>query len=110
ICTPARAKNKAHTASSKTVQLCLDNSASSKRDFEATMVRLLMLLLLLLLPHTMCKGRRMKCPAADPIFVPHEWGQAGDLFIGGIVTQSTYVFNEVSFTVHPSQELFDVPQ
>ncbi|XP_053216317.1 vomeronasal type-2 receptor 26-like [Podarcis raffonei] len=51
----------------------------------------------------------MKCPAADPIFVPHEWGQAGDLFIGGIVTQSTYAFNEVSFTVHPSQELFDIP-
>ncbi|XP_033024046.1 vomeronasal type-2 receptor 26-like [Lacerta agilis] len=86
--------------------MSFDNSASSKRDLEATMVRLLMLMLML---HTMREVRAIKCPAADPILVPHEWGQAGDLFIGGIVTQSTYVFNELSFQEHPSRELFDIP-
>ncbi|XP_033024045.1 vomeronasal type-2 receptor 26-like [Lacerta agilis] len=70
------------------------------------MVRLLMLMLML---HTMREVRAIKCPAADPILVPHEWGQAGDLFIGGIVTQSTYIFNELSFQEHPSLELFDIP-
>nr|XP_028560627.1 vomeronasal type-2 receptor 26-like [Podarcis muralis] len=52
----------------------------------------------------------MKCPAADPILVPHEWGQVGDLFIGGIVSQTTYLFEEVLFKEHPSQELFGIPQ
>nr|XP_034992848.1 vomeronasal type-2 receptor 26-like [Zootoca vivipara] len=57
----------------------------------------------------MCEVRTEKCPAADPLLVPHEWGQAGDLFIGGIVSQTTYLFNDPSFKEHPSQELFDIP-
>ncbi|XP_053216315.1 vomeronasal type-2 receptor 26-like [Podarcis raffonei] len=68
------------------------------------------LLMLLMLPHTMCEVRTMKCPAADPILVPHEWGQVGNLFIGGIVSQTTYLFEEVLFKEHPSQGLFDIPQ
>ncbi|XP_053216318.1 vomeronasal type-2 receptor 26-like [Podarcis raffonei] len=67
------------------------------------------LLLLLLLPHTMCKGRRMKCLAVDPIPVPHEWYQAGDLLIGGIASHITYYFKELLFMEHPSQDLFDTP-
>uniref|UniRef100_UPI00109FB61A vomeronasal type-2 receptor 26-like n=1 Tax=Podarcis muralis TaxID=64176 RepID=UPI00109FB61A len=80
--------------------------ASSERGFEATMVRLL---LLLLLPHTMCKGRTIKCLAVDPIPVPHEWYQAGDLLIGGIASHITYYFKELLFMEHPSQDLFDTP-
>ncbi|KAF7235459.1 hypothetical protein EYD10_17717 [Varanus komodoensis] len=42
--------------------------------------------------------------------VLHEWRQPGDLIIGGITSQIIYIFSQVSFQKHPSQELgFDLP-
>ncbi|XP_053216440.1 vomeronasal type-2 receptor 26-like [Podarcis raffonei] len=46
----------------------------------------------------------------DDTAVYYCWYQPGDLLIGGISSQIIYVFNPVSFKVHPSQELkSDVP-
>ncbi|XP_061446423.1 vomeronasal type-2 receptor 26-like [Rhineura floridana] len=67
------------------------------------------LLVLLLLPSFVCKVSAMKCPAGDPIPVPHEWYQPGDLLIGGIASQIINHFPEVSFQEQLSQELFDFP-
>ncbi|XP_061446334.1 vomeronasal type-2 receptor 26-like [Rhineura floridana] len=51
----------------------------------------------------------MQCPINAPLPVPHEWNQPGDLLIGGIASQIIYIFPEVDFKKHPSQELFDSP-
>nr|XP_034957707.1 vomeronasal type-2 receptor 26-like [Zootoca vivipara] len=49
-----------------------------------------------------------RCPRSKPFPVPHEWYQPGDLIIGGIVSQNCYVFFDVFFKEHPSQNLFDI--
>ncbi|XP_077773967.1 vomeronasal type-2 receptor 26-like [Podarcis muralis] len=49
-----------------------------------------------------------RCPRNNPFPIPHEWYQPGDLIIGGIVSQNCYVFFDVLFKEHPSQNLFDV--
>uniref|UniRef100_UPI0010A0BAFE vomeronasal type-2 receptor 26-like n=1 Tax=Podarcis muralis TaxID=64176 RepID=UPI0010A0BAFE len=51
----------------------------------------------------------LSCPPSDPFPVPHEWYQPGGLIIGGIASQLIYVFYEVFFKEHPSQNLFQVP-
>ncbi|XP_077773979.1 vomeronasal type-2 receptor 26-like [Podarcis muralis] len=56
-----------------------------------------------------CKAYSVKCPAGDPIPVPHEWYQPGDLLIGEIASQIIYFFPEVDFKQHNSQELFAIP-
>nr|XP_028560699.1 vomeronasal type-2 receptor 26-like [Podarcis muralis] len=50
----------------------------------------------------------IRCPRNNPFPVPHEWYQPGELIIGGVVSQSYYVFYEVFFKEHPSKNLFDV--
>nr|XP_056719665.1 vomeronasal type-2 receptor 26-like [Euleptes europaea] len=68
-----------------------------------------LVVLLLLLPHMACEGDAEKCPTNDPLPVPHEWYQPGDLIIGGMTSQVLYVFHKPSFEEHPSQKLFDIP-
>ncbi|XP_033024010.1 vomeronasal type-2 receptor 26-like [Lacerta agilis] len=68
-----------------------------------------MTMLLLLLPPIVCQVDIMRCLGDDPLPVPHDFYQAGGLRIGGIVSQNSYLFNEVSFQEHPSQTIFDVP-
>ncbi|ETE59266.1 Fen1, partial [Ophiophagus hannah] len=46
----------------------------------------------------------------NPIIVPNEWYQEGDLVIGGMVSMANYHFNELSFHQHPSQEYFGNPE
>nr|XP_034957712.1 vomeronasal type-2 receptor 26-like [Zootoca vivipara] len=55
-----------------------------------------------------CSSNSIWCPRDNPFPVPHEWYQPGDLIIGGIASQSYYIFYEVFFKEHPSQNLFDV--
>ncbi|XP_034957711.2 vomeronasal type-2 receptor 26-like [Zootoca vivipara] len=55
-----------------------------------------------------CNSNSIWCPRDNPFPVPHEWYQPGDLIIGGIASQSYYIFYEVFFKEHPSQNLFDV--
>ncbi|XP_033026241.1 vomeronasal type-2 receptor 26-like [Lacerta agilis] len=45
----------------------------------------------------------------NPFPAPHQWYQPGGLIIGGIASQIFYVFYEVSFKEHPSQNMFDIP-
>ncbi|XP_026578920.1 vomeronasal type-2 receptor 26-like [Pseudonaja textilis] len=52
------------------------------------------------------KVNALKCPESDPIPIPHEWFQPGDLLIGGIASQHLYGFSEHTFKEHPSQDLY----
>lgn len=53
--------------------------------------------------------QRMKCPENDPLPIPHDWYQAGDLLIGGITSQVVYNLHEPFFEKHPSRSLPEVP-
>lgn len=67
--------------------------------------------LLILWPPVVARASAITgCPASSPLPVPHEWYQPGNLVIGGIASQIIYIFHQVSFTKHPSQELgFELP-
>ncbi|XP_066486532.1 vomeronasal type-2 receptor 26-like [Tiliqua scincoides] len=57
-----------------------------------------------------CKADSTNCPPSNPLPVPQEWYQPGSVLIGGIASQIFFVFHEVSFKEHPSQEMgFDLP-
>ncbi|XP_060110653.1 vomeronasal type-2 receptor 26-like [Heteronotia binoei] len=45
----------------------------------------------------------------DPLPVPHEWFQPGDLLIGEITSQLFYHLHEIDFSQHPAQELYRDP-
>ncbi|KAJ6651610.1 hypothetical protein lerEdw1_020792 [Lerista edwardsae] len=69
-----------------------------------------LVLLLLLLPQMVCQKEATKCPMNEPLPIPHEWRQPGDLLIGGIASQIVYLFPQVTFTEYSSQQLgFDLP-
>nr|XP_056720345.1 vomeronasal type-2 receptor 26-like [Euleptes europaea] len=71
---------------------------------------LILLLLLILLPHNVCKKHSSNCTADDdPLPIPHEFYQPGDLIIGGIVSQVFNFHNTPSFTLQPAQMLFNEP-
>uniref|UniRef100_A0A8C5SHN3 G-protein coupled receptors family 3 profile domain-containing protein n=1 Tax=Laticauda laticaudata TaxID=8630 RepID=A0A8C5SHN3_LATLA len=61
---------------------------------------------LFILMFPVIKVNALKCPESDPIPIPHEWFQPGDLLIGGITSQHLYGFSEHTFDVHPSQDLY----
>ncbi|XP_054850399.1 vomeronasal type-2 receptor 26-like [Eublepharis macularius] len=65
--------------------------------------------LLLLLPLILCKAEATKCLMKDPLPVPHEWYQPGDLLIGGMSSQMGYHVHEIEFRQHPSQVLYKEP-
>nr|XP_056719699.1 vomeronasal type-2 receptor 26-like [Euleptes europaea] len=67
------------------------------------------LVLLLLLPPVACKVHTVKSPLSDPIPVPHEWYQSGDLLIGGIASQIMYTLQEIPFKKNPLLDMFEVP-
>lgn len=69
----------------------------------------LLVFLFLLFP-TMGKVDTMKCPIQNPFPIPHEWYQPGDFIIGGIASQICYTFYEEFFKVHPSENMFELPQ
>lgn len=69
-----------------------------------------LMVLMLLLPHIVCKADSIKCPQSDPLPVPHEWYQPGGLLIGGMTSQTFFVFHKVSFKDHPLEEMgFNLP-
>ncbi|XP_026578918.1 vomeronasal type-2 receptor 26-like [Pseudonaja textilis] len=61
---------------------------------------------LFILMFPVIKVNALKCPESDPIPIPHEWFQPGDLLIGGIASQHLYGFSEHTFKEHPSQDLY----
>ncbi|XP_033026251.1 vomeronasal type-2 receptor 26-like [Lacerta agilis] len=68
---------------------------------------LMLLVLLFLMPSVSNIDNTIGCTVNVPVPVPHEWYQPGDLITGGIVTHIYYVFYEVFFKEHPTQNLFD---
>ncbi|KAG6516845.1 type-2 vomeronasal receptor [Crotalus adamanteus] len=51
----------------------------------------------------------LTCSAGDPIPVPHQWFQPGDIIVGGMTSQFIYHFNEVFFQDHPFQNFLGIP-
>lgn len=71
---------------------------------------LILLLLLFLLPCNVCKKNAINCTIDDdPLPIPHEFYQPGDLIIGGIVSQVFSIHNSLNFTLRPAQILFNEP-
>ncbi|XP_053117070.1 vomeronasal type-2 receptor 26-like [Hemicordylus capensis] len=82
-------------------------SAASRENLCHQVVVLEVLLLQLLLwAHTLAlKVDTLKCPVNDPISVPYEWYQPGDLLLGEMTSLFFSGFNDISFKEHPSQEM-----
>nr|XP_056719688.1 vomeronasal type-2 receptor 26-like [Euleptes europaea] len=68
---------------------------------------MLVLLALQLLFTPVVGGDFIRCPESDPLHVPHEWYQSGDLLIGGITSQVFYIFFKYSFKRYPASEFFE---
>ncbi|XP_062992814.1 vomeronasal type-2 receptor 26-like [Elgaria multicarinata webbii] len=52
----------------------------------------------------------LKCTTSDdPLPIPHQFYQPGDLVIGGIVSQVFFLYNILSFMEQPAQMLHDEP-
>ncbi|XP_033024095.1 vomeronasal type-2 receptor 26-like [Lacerta agilis] len=49
------------------------------------------------------------CSRNNPVHIPHEWYEEGDLIIGGIMSHIYYLFPSISFNEHPSQALINSP-
>ncbi|XP_070810211.1 vomeronasal type-2 receptor 26-like [Pituophis catenifer annectens] len=45
----------------------------------------------------------------DPLYIPHEWYEPGNFFIGGMVSHIHYIFFNIFFNKHPSQESPSIP-
>ncbi|XP_053216263.1 vomeronasal type-2 receptor 26-like [Podarcis raffonei] len=56
-----------------------------------------------------CKVHELKCTRKDPVNIPHEWYEPGDLLIGGMVSLIHYISHPVLFKQHPSQFLTEIP-
>ncbi|XP_053216020.1 vomeronasal type-2 receptor 26-like [Podarcis raffonei] len=67
-----------------------------------------LLLQLVLLSHIVCKTHSINCSIFDdPLPIPHNFYQPGDLIIGGIVSQVFFNYNNLSFKEEPKQILID---
>nr|XP_028560608.1 vomeronasal type-2 receptor 26-like [Podarcis muralis] len=69
----------------------------------------MLLLLLSMLPNIVSQGQSAKCTTNNPVHVPHEWYEPGDLVIGAMASHIYYIVHKVSFKNHPSQEFIDAP-
>ncbi|XP_060112551.1 vomeronasal type-2 receptor 26-like [Heteronotia binoei] len=65
--------------------------------------------LLFVSPHTALSIDKTECTLNDPLPVPHEWYQPGDLLIGMISSQIFYHVSDLSFCEDPSLELSTFP-
>ncbi|XP_033024387.1 vomeronasal type-2 receptor 26-like [Lacerta agilis] len=95
-------------------QLILDNNelawkigfASVEKNSPLCAMLLLLLWLLMLtltfLPQIESKSHPATCSANDPLQIPHEYYEQGDLIIGGISSQFFSFFNTITFDEHPN--------
>lgn len=80
-----------------------------KGSFNTRMV-LIVVLLIVLLRHTVCKTDRMNCTVYDdPLPIPHEFYQPGDILIGGMSSQVFCFYNPLDFMEKPAEMLIDDP-
>ncbi|XP_061446350.1 vomeronasal type-2 receptor 26-like [Rhineura floridana] len=92
------------------INLLMSRAAHSTSREKLRHLMLVLVTLLLQLPLVACKTEASTCPGSEPIPLPHEWYQPGRLLIGGVSSQIMYLFPQLSFQDHPSQELgFDCP-
>nr|XP_056720338.1 vomeronasal type-2 receptor 26-like [Euleptes europaea] len=71
---------------------------------------LVLLLLLVLLGHAVCKKHSIPCTTAvDPLPIPHAFYQPGDLIVGEIVSQVFYIYDTPSFKEQPAQLFISEP-
>ncbi|XP_033024101.1 vomeronasal type-2 receptor 26-like [Lacerta agilis] len=55
------------------------------------------------------KVHTVVCSGNNPVHIPHEFYEQGDLIIGGIVSHIHYIFPIVSFDEHPSRVVIKNP-
>ncbi|XP_062993138.1 vomeronasal type-2 receptor 26-like [Elgaria multicarinata webbii] len=65
--------------------------------------------LMVVVPHMAIKEQILKCTGNDPLHIPHEWYQAGELLIAGIASHIHYMFPNIVFDKHPSEEAIPFP-
>lgn len=71
---------------------------------------LIVVLLIVLLRHAVCKTDYMNCAVYDDLLpIPHEFYQMGDILIGGVTSQVFAFYNPLNFTEQPSEILIDDP-
>lgn len=61
-------------------------------------------LMLLLFYHMTYTTHNSKCVRTEPLQIPHEWYEPGELLIGAVVTHVGGESPQISFEKHPSQE------
>ncbi|XP_053117069.1 vomeronasal type-2 receptor 26-like [Hemicordylus capensis] len=89
------------------LKMCTGVSAASRKGLCRQVVVLEVLPLLVLWPHMLAlKVDTRKCPVNDPISVPHEWYQPGDLLVGEMTSLFFSGFSRISFMRHPSEEQY----
>lgn len=77
-------------------------------DCRDVMMVVLLVLLLGLQPHTVCKTNARICTAYDPLPVSHQFYQPNDLVVGEIATQVFYFHDHnPSFNEEPTQSLIE---
>ncbi|XP_061447728.1 vomeronasal type-2 receptor 26-like [Rhineura floridana] len=80
------------------------------REKIVSRIMLLVVLLLALLCHTVCKTHSINCSISDdPLPIPHNFYQLGDIVIGQIVSQVFFFYNILSFKEQPTQIMIDEP-
>ncbi|XP_053216275.1 vomeronasal type-2 receptor 26-like [Podarcis raffonei] len=55
------------------------------------------------------KVHTVVCSRNNPVHIPHEWYEPGDLIIGGIASHIFYMYPKLSFNIHPSRVFIDLP-
>nr|XP_056719705.1 vomeronasal type-2 receptor 26-like [Euleptes europaea] len=68
------------------------------------------MVLIIVIPPMDRRVHTVKCSKPDPLPIPHEQYQPGDLLLGGISSLITYCLHSLSFEEHPSKKLFEVPE
>ncbi|XP_054850324.1 vomeronasal type-2 receptor 26-like [Eublepharis macularius] len=69
----------------------------------------ILLQLLILLPHEVCEGQTMKCAHTEPLQIPQEWYQPGEIVIGGIMSHILRISPEILFQKSPSETSANIP-
>lgn len=64
------------------------------------------MLILGMFPRRVCKVPFSKCHSTDPSPFLHKYHEPGDLILGGIISQSFVVSEEISFRRHPFEDFF----
>ncbi|XP_070583450.1 vomeronasal type-2 receptor 26-like [Erythrolamprus reginae] len=64
---------------------------------------------ILLFPELTMKVQPLKCTGNKAIQIPQEWYQEGELIIGGLMSHFHYLFPQVIFNKHPSEESVNIP-